>query len=131
MGYFTDEPIETSERVIRINLLGVMYTCYAFLPLLVKEKDACLLNISSVAGFSPQSKMGSYCASKHGVRGLSECLQLQMQEDRQVRLSCLVLLKAKRAAYNMLKRTTTTTTTTATPCGHLQNGWVIGVTARL
>jgi NAD(P)-dependent dehydrogenase (short-subunit alcohol dehydrogenase family) len=66
------------ERVIEINLLGVMYTDRAALPHL-ERSGGYLLNIASSAAALRGPGMTAYCAAKAGVEALSDCLRIEMQ----------------------------------------------------
>lgn len=63
------------QRVLDINLLGVIHGSRAFLPLLKKTGDGVLVNISSLNGFAGMPGLPIYCATKFGVRGLTEALR--------------------------------------------------------
>jgi NAD(P)-dependent dehydrogenase (short-subunit alcohol dehydrogenase family) len=65
------------ERVIEINLLGVMYTDRAALPHLEKSRGY-LLNIASTAAALRAPGLSAYCAAKAGVEALSDCLRMEM-----------------------------------------------------
>ena len=64
------------QRVIEINLLGVMYTDRAALPHL-ERTDGYLLNIASAAAIARAPGMTAYCAAKAGVEALSDCLRVE------------------------------------------------------
>jgi NAD(P)-dependent dehydrogenase (short-subunit alcohol dehydrogenase family) len=66
------------ERVIEVNLVGVMYTDRAALPYL-ERSGGYLLNISSSAAALRGPGMTAYCAAKAGVEALSDCLRIEMQ----------------------------------------------------
>ncbi len=57
-----------------INFWGVVYGSKAFLPLLSAEKEAVIINTSSVLGIAGMPTLGAYVASKYAVRGFSEVL---------------------------------------------------------
>jgi NAD(P)-dependent dehydrogenase (short-subunit alcohol dehydrogenase family) len=65
------------ERVIEINLLGVMYTDRAALPHLERSRGY-LLNIASSAAALRAPGLSAYCAAKAGVEALSDCLRMEM-----------------------------------------------------
>jgi NAD(P)-dependent dehydrogenase (short-subunit alcohol dehydrogenase family) len=65
------------ERVIEINLLGVMYTDRAALPHLEKSRGY-LLNIASTAAAFRAPGLSAYCAAKAGVEALSDCLRMEI-----------------------------------------------------
>jgi NAD(P)-dependent dehydrogenase (short-subunit alcohol dehydrogenase family) len=65
------------ERVIEINLLGVMYTDRAALGHLERSRGY-LLNIASTAAVLRGPGMSAYCAAKAGVEALSDCMRVEM-----------------------------------------------------
>lgn len=71
---FEEQSMTEFERVIAINLFGVVYGCKYFLPYLKKEQEAHIVNISSIAGLIGNPILGAYSASKFAVRGFSESL---------------------------------------------------------
>ena len=66
------------ERVIEINLLGVMYTDRAALPHLERSRGY-VLNIASTAAVMRAPGLTAYCAAKAGVEALSDCLRIEMR----------------------------------------------------
>lgn len=70
------------ERVLRVNLHGVIHGTQAFLPHLIASGDGHVVNVSSLNGYLAQPNMSQYCASKFAVRGFTECLAAEMQRDR-------------------------------------------------
>jgi NAD(P)-dependent dehydrogenase (short-subunit alcohol dehydrogenase family) len=70
------------ERVLGVNLWGVIHGTKAFLPHLIASGDGHVVNVSSLNGFLAQPGMSHYCASKFGVRGFTESLRTEMLEDR-------------------------------------------------
>ncbi len=76
IGKLTTEEvsIEEYEWILGINLWGVMYGSLAFMPYLRKQKEASLVNISSVFGFSGIPYQSAYCTTKFAVRGFTESL---------------------------------------------------------
>jgi NADP-dependent 3-hydroxy acid dehydrogenase YdfG len=94
LGPILDAPAEEWERMIEVNLLGLLYTARAALPHLIEaaagdpRKVADLINISSVAGRVASKGAGVYNATKHGVGAFSESLRQEVT-DRHVRV-CLI-----------------------------------------
>ncbi|MCW3041141.1 MAG: hypothetical protein JWM31_3046 [Solirubrobacterales bacterium] len=70
---------EDYERVLRINLQGVIHGTQAFLPHVIASGDGHVVNVSSLNGIMAQPEMSHYCASKFAVRGFTECLRMEMQ----------------------------------------------------
>jgi NADP-dependent 3-hydroxy acid dehydrogenase YdfG len=92
LGPMVEAPVEEWERMVQVNLLGLLYTAHAALPhlLAAAERDprrvADLVNISSVAGRIARKGSGVYNATKHGVGALSESLRQEVTR-RHVRVS--------------------------------------------
>lgn len=68
------------ERVIDVNLYGVLNTCKAFLPELVKRPEAALVNVSSMGAYAPVPGQGVYGATKAAVAQLSRALHSELME---------------------------------------------------
>jgi NAD(P)-dependent dehydrogenase (short-subunit alcohol dehydrogenase family) len=62
------------ERVLNINLWGVIFGTKAFLPIMLAQKEGCIVNISSVFGLLATPCNAAYVMSKFAVRGLTETL---------------------------------------------------------
>ncbi|MGG7564535.1 SDR family NAD(P)-dependent oxidoreductase [Rhodovulum sp. DZ06] len=73
-----DCPTADFDRVLQVNLWGVIHGARAFLPLLIDSGDGALVNISSLNGLMAQSNMSAYCTSKFGVRGFTEAVRVEM-----------------------------------------------------
>ena len=61
------------EKILSINLTGVMQLCTEFYPLLVESKGA-IINIDSVASINPAVNNPAYSASKAGLVQLTKTL---------------------------------------------------------
>ena len=68
------------ERVLAVNLWGVIHGTKAFLPLLIASGEGHVINISSLNGYMAQGQLSHYCASKFAVRGFTEALRIEMLE---------------------------------------------------
>lgn len=75
-GPLRSQDLRSWERVIEINLLGVMYTDRAALPHLERSRGY-VLNIASTAAVLRGPGMTAYCAAKAGVEALSDCLRVE------------------------------------------------------
>ncbi|MCS6836377.1 MAG: SDR family oxidoreductase [Anaerolineae bacterium] len=73
-----DLPYEAIERVLNVNLYGVIYMVKTFLPHLLKRPEAHIVNISSMGGFFPVPGQSLYGASKAAVKLLSEGLYAEL-----------------------------------------------------
>jgi NAD(P)-dependent dehydrogenase (short-subunit alcohol dehydrogenase family) len=66
------------ERVLSVNLHGVIHGTQAFLPHLVASGAGHVVNVSSLNGYFAQPNMSHYCTSKFAVRGFTESLRTEM-----------------------------------------------------
>jgi NAD(P)-dependent dehydrogenase (short-subunit alcohol dehydrogenase family) len=70
---------ERWERVLRVNLLGVMLTLQAAAEQMIESgRRGRLLATSSIAGLHGEPDSGAYCASKAGVVGLVRALAVEL-----------------------------------------------------
>jgi NAD(P)-dependent dehydrogenase (short-subunit alcohol dehydrogenase family) len=83
-------PVEMWNWTVSVNLDGVYYGVYAFLPLFLEQNEGHVVNTASLAGLGGVPGMGPYCATKFAVVGLSESIwhDLDMQQSN-VRVSVL------------------------------------------
>lgn len=77
-GRIDVESISDWERVLDINLLGVVRGCQTFTPLLKEQKSGHIVNTASLAGLVHGPGMSSYNAAKAGVVALSETLGFEL-----------------------------------------------------
>ncbi|PRY50089.1 short-subunit dehydrogenase [Geodermatophilus tzadiensis] len=77
-GTVLDGEWEVYDRVLRVNLFGVLHGTKAFLPHLVASGDGHVVNVSSLNGYMAQPSLSAYCTSKFGVRGFTETLRAEM-----------------------------------------------------
>lgn len=66
------------DRVLAVNLWGVLHGTRAFLPHLIASGDGHVVNVSSLNGIMAQPELSAYCVSKFGVRGFTETLRGEM-----------------------------------------------------
>ena len=92
LGPMEHAPVEEWERMVRLNVLGLMYCAHAALPHLLQaaadgpRQVADMVNISSVAGRVARTGSGVYNATKFGVGAFSESLRQEVTK-RHVRVS--------------------------------------------
>lgn len=77
---FEDQSLEDFQWVLSVNLLGVVYGCKCFLPLLKKQPEAHIVNTCSILGLIGWPVLSAYSASKFAIRGFSESLWHELRE---------------------------------------------------
>jgi short-subunit dehydrogenase len=75
---FKDHDVADIERMLRTNVLGVVYASKAALPHMRARGQGWIVNVSSVAGKLGQPDEAVYSASKFAVAGLSEGLAYEL-----------------------------------------------------
>lgn len=68
------------QRLLDVNLRGVINGLQAFLPQMVDQPEGHIVNTASMAGLIPTPMNAPYCASKFAVVGLSETLALDLRD---------------------------------------------------
>src|SRR3954451_8790000 len=63
------------DRIIDINLRGVIHGIHAAYPVMARQQRGHIVNIGSVAGLTPPPFLTPYVATKHAVVGLSLALR--------------------------------------------------------
>jgi NADP-dependent 3-hydroxy acid dehydrogenase YdfG len=64
-----------------VNVLGLLRTTRACLPLLRKAKHGHIVNLGSIAGFETYKGGAGYTASKHAVHAISRTLRLELNGE--------------------------------------------------
>lgn len=64
-------------NVIDINLSGVFYGMHYQIPAILAAGGGAIVNTSSIAGLAGIANLGAYCASKHGVAGLTKSASIE------------------------------------------------------
>ncbi|HEY1828705.1 MAG TPA: SDR family NAD(P)-dependent oxidoreductase [Acidimicrobiales bacterium] len=94
LGPIVGAPIEEWQRMVNLNLLGLLYCTHAALPHLLKSAEAeprsvaDVVNISSVAGRIARLNSGVYNSTKFAVGAFSESLRQEVTA-RHVRVTII------------------------------------------
>jgi NADP-dependent 3-hydroxy acid dehydrogenase YdfG len=94
LGSIVDAPVTEWQRMVELNVLGLMYCAHAALPHLLRAAEegprqvADMVNVSSVAGRVARNGSGVYNLTKHGVGAFSESLRQEVTR-RHVRISLM------------------------------------------
>jgi NADP-dependent 3-hydroxy acid dehydrogenase YdfG len=71
--------VDEWDRMIDVNIKGVLYGIAAALPYMKQQKAGHFINVSSVAGHRVGPGFAVYAATKHAVRALSEGLRQEVK----------------------------------------------------
>ena len=87
-GQFGEIEQAQMEWLFNINFWGTVHGTRAFLPILAKQREAHIVNLSSIFGIIAPPGQTAYSAAKFAVRGFSECLRHELaMANSPVRLS--------------------------------------------
>jgi NADP-dependent 3-hydroxy acid dehydrogenase YdfG len=71
--------VEDWDRMIDVNVKGVLYGIAAVLPIMKQQRSGHVINVSSVAGHKIRPGNAVYAATKHAVRAISEGLRQEVK----------------------------------------------------
>lgn len=71
-------PIEDAERVLAVNFVGPLILIKAFLPILIAQPEAHIVNVSSMGAYAPVPGQSLYGASKAAIAQLSDGLRSEL-----------------------------------------------------
>jgi NAD(P)-dependent dehydrogenase (short-subunit alcohol dehydrogenase family) len=87
MGTFAEVSLEDMQWLIGINFWGVVHGCKFFMPMLEREPDAHIVNLSSIFGLIGPPGQTAYAASKFAVRGFSESLREELRPNTSIKVT--------------------------------------------
>lgn len=73
--------LESWERTMRVNLTGTLLCMQQVLPSMVEARAGRIVNVASTAALKGYPKVAAYCASKHGVLGLTRAAAAETARD--------------------------------------------------
>jgi 3-oxoacyl-[acyl-carrier protein] reductase len=88
MNLAVTTPPETAQRIIEVNLLGTIYCCQSFAPLMIRNKGGAIVNFSTIAVALGLKGESIYAASKAGVEGFTRAFAREMA-DFHVTVNCI------------------------------------------
>jgi 2-hydroxycyclohexanecarboxyl-CoA dehydrogenase len=82
VGPFTDSDPADWDRIMAINLYGVMHTCHAVLPIMAAQGHGTVVNIASDAGRVGSSGEAVYSAAKGGIIAFTKTIAREMARQQ-------------------------------------------------
>ncbi|HOL19939.1 MAG TPA: SDR family oxidoreductase, partial [Candidatus Hydrogenedens sp.] len=76
---FIELTLDEWNQTLNVNLTGTFIVTKAVVPHMIEHKEGIIINISSVSGLRPIPNQSAYCASKHGVNGLTTTLAMELK----------------------------------------------------
>ncbi|HUJ04775.1 MAG TPA: SDR family oxidoreductase [Streptosporangiaceae bacterium] len=87
-GTVDEMTLDHWDRVIDVNLRGVVHGIHAAYPVMLRQGDGHIVNTASLAGLVPGPGLAPYAAAKHAVVGISLSLRAEAA-NRGVRVSAI------------------------------------------
>lgn len=81
-------PASVAQKIVNTNLLGTIYCCQIFAPLMVRNKQGSIINFSTIAVALGLRGESIYAASKSGVEAFTRSFAREMA-DFNVRVNCI------------------------------------------
>jgi 3alpha(or 20beta)-hydroxysteroid dehydrogenase len=88
MGAIEHTPVAEMERVLRVNLLGVMLGTRSVIPALRAAGGGSIVNFTSIEALGGMNSVGAYTASKWGARGFTRSAAIELGRDG-IRVNCI------------------------------------------
>ncbi|HEY7733643.1 MAG TPA: SDR family oxidoreductase [Nitrososphaera sp.] len=89
LSFFKSLKVDEWDRMIDVNIKGVLYCTAAAVPHMINKKSGHIVNISSVAGRVVFPAGSVYCATKHAVAAFSEGLRQELSARANIRVTCI------------------------------------------
>jgi NADP-dependent 3-hydroxy acid dehydrogenase YdfG len=80
LNLIQDGDLQDWDTMIDTNIKGLLYVSKAVMPLLIKTRNAHIINIGSIAGKEVYQKGNIYCATKHAVDAITKAMRIDMLE---------------------------------------------------
>ncbi|UKT62686.1 SDR family NAD(P)-dependent oxidoreductase [Pedobacter mucosus] len=87
-GKFSSLNLMDQMDMCRLNMDTVTELCYLLIPLLIKEKKAYILNVSSTAAYQAVPTLAIYSATKAYILSFTRALRFELK-DSNISVSCL------------------------------------------
>src|SRR5262249_49387639 len=96
---------DQQETMIRVNLLGVIYTIEAVLPEMLQRGKGHVAAVSSLAAYKGMPGEGAYCCSKAAVNSYMDALRVQLRRRPGIYVTtiCPGFISTPMTAHNQFK----------------------------
>lgn len=73
--------VEEIEQILRVDLMGQIHGMKAALPIMRRQGGGAIINVASIEAIRSLPFHAPYGASKHGIKGFTEALRLELQHE--------------------------------------------------
>jgi NAD(P)-dependent dehydrogenase (short-subunit alcohol dehydrogenase family) len=78
---FFDIPADAIQWVFNLNCLGTILACQVFVPDLIEKQEGVVINIASMAGIRPLTRIVAYSAAKAAVANFTQWLAVHLAQE--------------------------------------------------
>lgn len=89
LGPAAEARLEDWKRMVDINLMAVLYTTHAALPIFLNQGSGHIVNVSSVSGRGTSPSSNVYSLTKWGVGAFSESLRQELSAKKKIRITLI------------------------------------------
>ena len=89
LSFFKSLKVDEWDRMVDVNIKGVLYCTAAVIPFMVNNKSGHIVNISSTAGRIVFPAGSVYCATKYAISAFSEGLRQEFSIRSNIRITCV------------------------------------------
>ena len=87
LSFMNKLKVDEWDRMVDVNIKGVLYGIAAVLPIMENQKSGHILNVSSVAGHTISKGSAVYSGTKFAVRAISEGLRQEIDPSHEIRVT--------------------------------------------
>ncbi len=92
LGYFWDIPLKDHERLIDVNLKGLVYGSHTAMKQFIKKGKGILINVGSIDSEVPLALQNTYAATKAAVLSLNRSLheELKLSGNKEIKIATIM-----------------------------------------
>jgi NADP-dependent 3-hydroxy acid dehydrogenase YdfG len=87
LSYMNKLKLDEWDKMVDVNIKGVLYGIAAVLPIMEEQKSGHILNVSSVAGHQVMKGSAVYSGTKYAVRAISDGLRQEIDPSHEIRVT--------------------------------------------
>lgn len=87
LSFMNKLKVDEWDRMVDVNIKGVLYGIAAVLPIMEKQQSGHILNVSSVAGHMVFKGSAVYSGTKYAVRAISDGLRQEIDPSHEIRVT--------------------------------------------
>lgn len=87
LSFMNKLKVDEWDKMVDVNIKGVLYGIAAVLPIMEKQKFGHVLNVSSVAGHMVFKGSAVYSGTKYAVRAISDGLRQEIDPSHEIRVT--------------------------------------------